>query len=193
MSNIEIIILVTILTATIGGILFVVLPLLKAKGYDVVNILKRIETVLNGLNGAIQVVTEIAPKNKFVEILEYIAKYQLLEKAADFAAQLYISGQLSADQRKTTAVNYVINALKILGIEVTPELQKYIEGGIEAIIYAAKTSEEIKAQETKTVQNTTVALQQQVIQLAADKAQLKSTNQQLTQQIANIKSTVAAQ
>lgn len=181
------------LTVFIGAVLLVVLPLLKAKGYDIANVLTRIETILKALNQVIQVITEITPKNQFTVVLEYISKYQLLEKATDFAAQLYISGQLSADQRKVTAVGYVINALKILGINVTPELQTYIEGGIEAIVYASKTPEDIKIQETKTVQNTTVALQQQVIQLTSANTQLQSTNNQLSQQIANIKNSVATQ
>lgn len=191
MSNVEILLIVGGVSAGIGGTLFLLFPYLKKIGVNLEDGFKKVETALKGADGAIKAAEVIMPENKEINTLETIDK--LAQIGVNEAEQLYISSQISSDERKDKAIETAEAGLKSIGIEVTPEIKTVIDGVIEAIIYASKSKDEIKAQESKTMQNTTIALQKQVTQLTADKAQLQNTNQQLTQKLAAVKNTVAAQ
>ena len=48
------------------------------------------------------------------------------------AEQLYNIGQLEPGERKDAARQYVTQAVALMGVEVTPEVTKLIDGAIEA-------------------------------------------------------------
>ena len=48
------------------------------------------------------------------------------------AEQLYKIGQLPKDERKDSAQQYILDSLDLLGVDVTPEVKRLVDGAIEA-------------------------------------------------------------
>ncbi|MDP4144173.1 MAG: hypothetical protein Q8936_06755 [Bacillota bacterium] len=159
---------------------------LKAKGVKSVTVVKEAETVASNLDNAAGVIKELVP-NSYAAILAYIEKYKLFEKAINFAEQLFVSGRLPADQRKEKATDYVTNALKLIGTDITDNLQSYIDGGIEDIIYASKADDQIRAQLQKIVAD----LQKQLSMLQISHTELQNQNTQLNNKLTAIQNTVS--
>lgn len=189
----EQIVLLTIVSVIVGlsVAIGIVLPYLKAKGVNVKEILDKLQKGLEEVKTGLAVVKEVAPNTPQLSTIELVEKWA--EIGVKKAQQLYISSQLTGDERNQAAKDTIVAALRELNIPVSDNLKQIISDTVESKVFDLKTPEEIKTQETKSVQNIAVALQQQVTQLAADKAQLQTVNTQLTQQITNIKNTVAAQ
>lgn len=188
MPNIQTLSTVLGIALGISGALFVMFPVLKSKGVQVDKVLEKADTILDGADGVINAAKVIAPQNETVNILDEIEK--IAHKAVRSAQQLFISSQLPADKRKEKAKEYALAALKVLKIEVTPELETSIDGSIEDVIFASKTPEEIKTQENGAIQNQVSQLQQQITDLQSQNTQLQQDNVQLKNTINTVQSTV---
>lgn len=186
----EQIILLTIFSVIVGvsAAIGIVLPYLKAKGVNVKEILDKLQKGLEEVKTGLAVVKEVAPNTPQLDTLETVEKWA--EIGVKKAQQLYISSQLTGDQRNQAAKDTIVAALQELNIPVSDNLKQIISDTVESKVFDLKTPEEIKTQETKTVQDTTVTLQQQVTQLQADKVQLQSTNAQLAQKITSMQNAV---
>ncbi|MDD3231275.1 MAG: phage holin, LLH family, partial [Oscillospiraceae bacterium] len=78
------------------------------------------------------------PSNKVVSVIDKVVDYaQTGVKAAE---QMAKSGQITADQRKAQANQYITTALNYAGIEVTPEIQTAIDGAVECAVAALPKS-----------------------------------------------------
>lgn len=122
------------------GVLFYVVPKLRKVTPNVDyqaymdNSQKLLEIVTN-LSGTLGVENNV---------IEKIIKYSQL--AVNYAEQLYVTGQLPAEERKTKAVDFVIQALTEAGVVVSDSQVQFIEMTIESIVFllpkeAAKTTE----------------------------------------------------
>ena len=52
------------------------------------------------------------------------------------AEQLYKIHQIQKDARKEEATRFVYEALELAGVEITPAIQKIVDGSIEAAVNA---------------------------------------------------------
>ncbi|KHD34430.1 hypothetical protein NL50_17290 [Clostridium acetobutylicum] len=143
---------------------------LKKKGVNVSTGIKEAGVIIEDAGTIIKAGKSLEPNNKILNVLDIIDT--LAEKAVKAVEQLYISSQLSADQRKIKAKEIIQAGLKFAEIKETTEIDTLIDAAIEQIIVGAKSETEKKSQE----QNT---LQAQINQLNTEKAQLQASNSEL--------------
>lgn len=134
MNNTEIVIAIVALAVGIALATGVFIPLLKKKGIKTDQIideaqkgLKTADVVLDGIQAALPGLPGIAIVDKVVE---------LAGKGVAAAEQLKKSNQLPADQRKTTAIQLVKDCLTAANVEITPDVEKIIDGAVEAAVFA---------------------------------------------------------
>lgn len=116
--------------ATIG----VVMPLLKKKGIDFEKYLNTANDTVVKVDQVFDTIKPFLPNVPAIGIVDKVLEYTKL--GVDKAEQLYHIGQIQADQRKQEAKNFILDALKLAKIDVTPELDNVIDGAIEASVMA---------------------------------------------------------
>lgn len=179
-NNYETVAIIISIIAGVLGTLAVVYPRLKKEGINAGAILKEAEEGAEDVGNVIKVAQEFVP-SKALNILSIVDNLAL--KATKAAQQLYISSQLPLDQRKTSAKGAIIDGLKAFNIPITDNLEVVIDTAIEKCVIDTKTDDEIKAQESSTVQNTIVGLQKQLADLQTTNAQLTKANTDLTEKL----------
>ena len=172
------ILLIIVIVAMVLVTIAVIIPKQIQKGSNVEGTLLIAKNALAKSNEVIQVLDKIVPNNVAVNILKTIETYA--QKGVSGAEQLYKSSQLPAEARLATANATVVAALNILNVPVTPELQKVIDGTIQAEVLILPK-----------VNLTDVQIQAEKVKLQATNAALVVQNQQLTTSIEQFKSAVS--
>ena len=116
--------------ATIG----VIIPLLKKKGIDLEKYLTTANDTVVKVDQVFDTIKPFLPNVPAIGIIDKVLEYTKI--GVNKAEQLYHIGQIQADQRKAEAKSFILDALKLANIEVTPELDKVIDGAIEASVMA---------------------------------------------------------
>lgn len=133
MNHYEILILII---GIVGGMALtsaVLIPLLEKKGVPTEQIiasaqagLRTADIILDGVQAALPGLPGVAVVDKVVE---------LAGKSVNAAEQMNKSNQISADQRKATAVQLVKDYLTAANVEITPDMEKIIDGAVEAAVF----------------------------------------------------------
>ena len=179
LNNIGMVLFLAIILVTVVSVsVIVVIPKATSKGINVAKAIVTAQGALNTSNAIIKVADTLLPTNPAIDILQVISSYAT--KAVKGAEQLYLTSKLEADQRNIKAKEIVNSALTVLKVEVTPDIQKVIDGAIEAEVLLLPKVVLTDAQK-----------QQAVIQLQNANAQLVAQNLKLTQTIAQFKSVAA--
>lgn len=110
------------------------IPALKNRGVDVKEYIDRADTVIEKANTIIQATDSILPNNSIVNTIKVVEKWAKV--GVDYAEQLYNTSKLEKEERNDKAKEQVYTILKIMGIERTPEINKIIDGSIEAEVLA---------------------------------------------------------
>ncbi|ORX22466.1 hypothetical protein BVF91_11540 [Thermoanaerobacterium sp. PSU-2] len=140
--------------ATVG----VVIPLLKKKGIDIEKYLNEANDTVVKVDQVFDTIKPFLPQVPALGIIDKVLEYTKL--GVDKAEQLYHIGQIQADQRKAEAKSFILDALKLAKIDVTPELDKVIDGAIEASVMAlGHTQQTAQAQVAATTDTQTPAAQ----------------------------------
>lgn len=123
-----------IILSVVIGILFVFVfpPFIKwlAKKVDLVGLFASSEQFMALVQMIINASMISQPTKDIVNSI-----FSLAKKAVEYAEQLYLNGNLSAEDRKKAAIEYVELALKEMNIEVTEERKKLIMAAIESSVY----------------------------------------------------------
>lgn len=175
MSNLMILGLVLGVSLGVIATILVLFPLLKKKNIKTDEILAKVDTALTGADGVIGIADKVIPNNPIINVLKLVEKY--VHIGVGQAEQLYLASNLSADERNAKAKDTINTALKMLNIEITPEIDKIIDGSIESEVLALghKPVDE-KAKEAQ-VQSQIQTIQQQNTDLQNQNTQLKNTIQ----------------
>ena len=189
MSNVEILISIVIVIVGTAGIISYIFPRLKKKGIDVSNVLNKLERGLEEVKTGLAVVNEIAPNIPQIEVLTLIEKWA--EIGVEKAQQLYISSQLSGEERNQAARDTIIATLDQLDIPITENLQKIINDTIESNVFNLKSEYEKKVATEAIVTEKVESLQSTVSQLQDSNIQLIQQNAELTQKLTTIQSAIA--
>ena len=115
-------------------IIQLVLPRLKDKGVDIPAM---IDLVAKNAAAVEQTLATVRP------FIEDKADLSIVDKAIEFTGvgvhasqQLHKIGQLESDEdRRTAAREFAINALKVAKIDVTPELERVIDGTLQSDVW----------------------------------------------------------
>lgn len=82
----------------------------------------------------IDVADSILPNNKVINVLQLVEKWTI--KGVECAEQLYNASKLEKEKKNDKSKEQVYAVMKLLNIERTPELEKIIDGTIEAEVFA---------------------------------------------------------
>lgn len=116
--------------ATIG----VIIPLLQRKGINIGKDIELANDFVDKANQIFDMIKPFLPNVPAIDILDKVLEYTQI--GVNKAEQLYHIGQIPADQRKPEAKQFILDLLNMAHIEVTPELDKVIDGAIEASVMA---------------------------------------------------------
>jgi FtsZ-binding cell division protein ZapB len=178
MSDLSILFTITALAVGVGIIVLIFLPYLKKKDVDTEEVLGKVE---NGLHK--DMVGVLVSGGKLLDILSIIER--CAEIGVGQAEQLNISSQLTADQRKKSAEDYVYSVFDKLGIGVDDNVKAIISGAIESKVYELKSSEEKKSDLQTEVQVEILQLKTQNSQLRTERKKLQQENEELKKKIAD--------
>ena len=129
-TNLQTLLIVMAIVFFVALIIAVVLPFLKRKGVDVDNVLESAKTVLSTANATMETLRPFLPAGAGADTFDKIMSAAQVGVAN--AEQLCHIGKLPADKRKEAARQYINEAVKMMGIDMTPEVGKLIDGAIEA-------------------------------------------------------------
>ena len=128
-EGIQTLLIILAVLAFVTLVLTVVLPYLKRKDIDVQSIIDSSKAALANAGKAMDLL------RPFLDEVEGVAIFDKIKDAAEIgvgnAEQLYKIGELGADERNAAAKEYVAGALKLMGVEVTSEVQRLVDGAIQ--------------------------------------------------------------
>jgi len=113
-------------TCLMVGLIF---PMLKRKGVDVDELLDKTNAALEVASKAFDTVKPFLPDGAGIDAFDRIL--EAAQVGVGNAEQLYKVGKLRGDERKQAAKNYVYDTLKLMEVEVTPEVERLVDGAIE--------------------------------------------------------------
>lgn len=131
------VLVLSIIIGVIGVIAFtnaVVFPKLAKKGFNIREGLETATLTAETANVAFDALKGILPKNEAINTIDKVLDLAVV--GAKKAEQLYYINQIDGEQRKQEATSFVEDALKLSGVEITPDIQKIIDGAIEASVYS---------------------------------------------------------
>lgn len=129
-----IVVIVIVIVAAVLAVAFLLVPYLKKKNIPVAEYLNKAEIALQRVDSIFDTVKPFLPGGPTIELIDKILKWA--QVGVDNAEQLYYIGEIEKTKRKDEARSYVLNALQIAGISITPELERVIDGAIEAGVLA---------------------------------------------------------
>lgn len=145
-------------TLGVGITSMVLLPLLKRKGIKTNEILKRTDDILNGADAIINVADKLLPNNTIVNTMATIEKYVKL--GVHEAEQLSLATDLNKEDRNKKAKETIYASLKIMGIEIDPDIEKVIDATIEmeclALGHKEKSEQQVQEENIKLRQENTI-------------------------------------
>ena len=126
----------TILIVAAVAILFpacaVFIPYLKKRGVNVPATLESVSIGLDSADKIADMLKTIFPANPVVNVVDKVIDYAEIGVAE--AEQLYRVNDITKDERKQAAIEFVYQSLRLAGYELTPELEKITAGAIEAAV-----------------------------------------------------------
>ncbi|WP_238886378.1 hypothetical protein [Clostridium sp. YIM B02551] len=140
MSNLQIVLLILVSSAVSVTGMLILAPILNKKGINVEEEFQNTDKILNGIDKVVDVAKMIVPNSPIVNIIDKVQEYAY--QGVHAVEQLYISSKLTADERNAAAKDSVHNVLNLLGVEITPEIEKVIDNCIEAEVLALGHKEE---------------------------------------------------
>lgn len=133
MNNTEILLLIV---GIVGGMVLtsaVLIPLLKKKGVNTDQVMDEVQSGLKVANSVLDGVQAALPGLPGIAIVDKVV--ELADKSVAAAEQMKKSNQIPADQRKATAVQLVKNYLTAANVEITPDIERIIDGAVEAAVF----------------------------------------------------------
>ena len=134
MNLLYILLIIFIFAISTVVITFVVLPAAKRKDIDVKAALDRTANAVATVTKALDTIKPFIKDSVDTNILDKIAA--AAHAGVGSAEQLYHIGQLEPGERLAESQNFALMALKIAGVEDTPEVRQVLEGVTQAAVNA---------------------------------------------------------
>jgi len=128
LSPTEIMLVVLLSVAVVLIAVFVAVPQFKRKGVDVDGVIDLTKRVIAQANKTMDTIRPFLPEGGGLDVFAKITAAATV--AVGNAEKLAQIGQLPADQREDEARKYMFDALALAGIEITPEIDRLIDGAI---------------------------------------------------------------
>ncbi len=134
MNNISLISLIIGLAVGVIVASGIFLPALKKKGIDAGSVLEQASNTIGVINKTFDSLKTIMPDNPAVNMIDKILDWAYI--GVEQAEQLYLIGRIKGDERKAAAIDFIRESLNLTGIEITPSIEKIIDGAVEASVLA---------------------------------------------------------
>ena len=134
MNQLVILALILVIVAMVFVVCMLIFPLLRKKGVDTEKVLDKTDKGLEIADNAVDAVKTLAPATPYISVIDKIIEYA--QVAVKKAEQLYKANQGGTDTRKTEAVQLVKDCLTAAKIDITPDIEKIIDGAVESAVYA---------------------------------------------------------
>lgn len=108
-------------------------------GADVSKIIKTTDNIVDGVEALNNTIGKALLPDPIESIVDKVIR--IAQVSVQTSQQLFESGQLPPDSRKDEAVRFAKQLLQLEGKEITPELEKVINGAVEGAVYALKVTE----------------------------------------------------
>lgn len=189
MKNIYALLVIILIAVTAVIIVTVVIiPKLIKKGIDVDKYINTANNALIKIDPILKAVNDILPDNPAVRVLNLID--DRAKKAVSAAEQMYISTQLTADQRNAKAKELIVAALNAAGVKITPEIEKIIDGAIETEVLALGHTESSQKTLNDNLNKQNAQLKSEIETANANAIKAQQNVTELTQKINTIQNTV---
>ena len=146
MNNIEGLILTLTVIAVMIAAVAVVIPALRKHGVDIDARLKDTQDALAAANAALELAKPFMAESTGIAKIEAIL--ELARTGAGSAEQLLYIEKLPPGERREHAKKFAVDALKIAGVEVTPEIDAVIDSVIEDKVWSIGHATGIKIETT---------------------------------------------
>lgn len=133
-NSLTILCAVLVVVTCVVALVSVGIPALTKKGVNVGKYIKTADTVVDKASTIIKASDEMLPNNPIIGTIKLIEKWAQI--GVNYAEQLYNTSQLEKDERNAKAKEQVYTVLKMLKIDASPEIDKIIDGAIEAEVLA---------------------------------------------------------
>lgn len=134
-----VILVVVIVAAVLLGVTLLI-PYLIKKGVNMSSAIATTGEAIQTADLVVDGLTGIFPETKALAVVDKIIEYA--KQGVKAAEQMYKASLIEADKRKAEATNIIFDCLKVAEIEITPEVQKVVQGLIEAAVFVMpKTNE----------------------------------------------------
>lgn len=153
MNQVEIICVIIAAVGAIFGICGLVFPSLSKKGINTGEILDKMDSGLDIAQKAVEGIKAIAPATPYISTAEAILDFT--NEGVQKAEQLYKANQISADARKAEAVQLTKDLLTAAKVEVTPQIEKIIDGCVEAAVFTLPKTHTVAQPESVAVASDT--------------------------------------
>jgi hypothetical protein len=157
MSQVEIICIIVAAVGVIFGICGIIFPALTKKGVDTGAILGKVDSGLDIAGKTVDAIKNIAPDTPYISTAEAIIEFS--DQGVKKAEQLYQSNQISADARKTEAIQLTKDLLTAAGVTITPQIETIINGCVEAATFALPQTHTVENDARYAAHTTPVATQ----------------------------------
>lgn len=134
MENINTILLIYAVAASIAAVGALIVPKLKKHGVNVPTALEVAQVGIAGADQITDILKAVFPNNAVVNIADKIIDYGVI--GVKKAEQLYHINEITGDERKAEAEKFVYDALLLAGVERTPAIDKIVDGSVEAAVLA---------------------------------------------------------
>lgn len=141
MENINTIVLIYAVAATVVAACALLFPWLKKKGVNVPTALEVGEIAVTGADQITDILKALFPGNAAVNIADKIIDYAVV--GVKKAEQLYHINSITGDERNAEAKKFVYEALELAGIERTTAIDKIVDGAVEAAVLALGHAEDV--------------------------------------------------
>ena len=135
MSGTEILLLVIGFVALVAAV-SALTAVLQKRGIDPQKYLDKVKDGVETVNMATDLVLPFLPENS-----EKVEQYKTILNAANVgvnnAEQLLKIGKIEdKDKRKEEAQKYIMDAMGFIGVEITPQVERLVEGALQAEVNA---------------------------------------------------------
>ena len=132
-----------------GGVLLIGILVAYLTGSDYLKYSRLIKPILKAVIGVLQAVGGIFPENKILG--EVITVISTSVKAAGYAEDLWLQGEINKKDRPRCAKEYITKILSSAGLEVTESISTIISGVIAITCYLMPHYKEVEViEETET-------------------------------------------
>lgn len=132
-ENVNTVLLIIAVAAVAFAVIPRIISSLHKKGVDVSGVLKATSTGIDAADFVADGLQAFFPNSTALLIVDKVIGWA--RKGAEAAEQLYHINSITGDQRKDEATKFVYDALKVAEIEITPAVEKIVDGCIEAAVF----------------------------------------------------------